>query len=120
MERQNLGDLNIRIIRLDRLERPANLGGRVRFHVERIQLTGSAQIENHDAGLVILGFVHCAEGLERGEFGQTEADGPEGADLQEIAARYSVASGDRAVGSEFQHGSGSRDIALARYSRRKI
>jgi hypothetical protein len=97
------GNLDIGIVRPDGLERAANFRGRVRFHVKRIELAGGAQVEDHDAGLVILACGYGAERLERGKFGKRKSQRPESADLEEIATRDAIAGGDRAVSGDVNH-----------------
>ena len=103
VQRENFGDLNVRIVRADGLERPANFGRRIRLHVPGIDLAGRAQIENHDARTFIVSLWRRAHGLECRELCQRQPDGAERADLEEIAARDAVASRDRTVAGEFEH-----------------
>ena len=87
------------IVGLDRLERPADLGGRVGLHVPSVHLAGRAQVEDHDERPVVV-FLDRAERLEGGELGQSQADRAQSADLKEIAAGHSVAGGDRTLAGQ--------------------
>ena len=62
-----LGELYVRVVRPDRLERPAYLTRRVRLHIPGVQLARRAQIEDHDYRLLVLAFGHGAQRLQRGQ-----------------------------------------------------
>ena len=104
VERKDFRYLNVGIVGFDRLEGPADFGRRIRLHVESIDLAGCAEIEDQDAGFIVLTGSRSAERLERREFRKAQAEGSERADLEEVAAGDAVASGDRASSSYFKHG----------------
>ena len=72
---------------MNRLEGPANLGGRIGLHVEEVLLAGCAEIEDHDDRAVVAAFFHCALGLQHLHLGQCQSDGADGSHLQEVASR---------------------------------
>ena len=103
VQRKDLGDLNVRVIGLDGLERPADFARRIRFHVPGIELAGSAQIENQDDRLLVVALRDGAQRFEGGPVRECEAKGAERADLQEVAPRDTIASRDGAGTGYFQH-----------------
>ena len=94
VQRKNLGDLDVRVVGPNRLEGSPDLAWGIRFHIPGVQLARSAQVENHDHGLLVLALGHGAHGLQRGQVGERETQGAQGADLEEVATRDSVAGGD--------------------------
>src|SRR5882724_2323993 len=65
---KDLGNLYIGIVRLDRLERPADFGRGIGLHVEGIDLAGRSEVEDHDARFLVVAGTCCAESLESGKF----------------------------------------------------
>ena len=95
-------------IGFDRLERPADFHRRLGLHIERVELAGRAEIEDHDhaAFVVILG--HRALGFGGHQFGQRKANGPQCAYLEKIATRNPVARVSLASTGHVEHGSRTR------------
>jgi hypothetical protein len=52
--RQDFAEANLGGTGANRLERPADLGGRLGFRIERVDLARRPEVENHDAGPVVL------------------------------------------------------------------
>ena len=98
VQREDLGDLDAGGVGLDRLERPADFARRVGLHVPGVELAGRAEIEDHDAGALVLRLVRrrpCA--CRASNCGSDNPMRAERADLQEVAARDAVAGGDGAL-----------------------
>ena len=108
VHRKNFRDFEARRVGLDRFERPADFSRGVRLHVKRVQLTGRAQIENHDhrALVVILGDRPLGFGGQ--EIRQRQPNGPQRADLQKITTRDAIARMRLASTGETKHGSVQR------------
>ena len=91
---ENLRDVDVGRLGADRLERPANLPGRIRFHVPQIDVTGSPEIEDHDAGTVVVPGPDGA-GLLRGQqLRQRQPGRAKRADLQKLPAFQVTAPAD--------------------------
>ena len=99
---ENLGELKV-TLGGNRLERPANLAGRVGLHVEEVELAGRAEVEDHDDRLLVAAARDLTCGLRGGVVRHGEAERAERADLEEIAARRAVAGGDGTGAGDFQH-----------------
>ena len=85
--RKDLRDLDVRVVRLDRLERSANFPRRVRLRVPRVHLARRAEIENHDAGALVLALVHRPHGAQAIEERQRKPDRAQRPGMEEIAPR---------------------------------
>jgi hypothetical protein len=103
VQRENLGNLDIGIVRADRFEGTANLTRRIRLHVPGIELAGRTEIENHDDRLLVIPFCDRTERLQRRVFRHGEPNGPQRSNLQKIPARQAVARRDRSASRQFKH-----------------
>ena len=86
------------------LNGPRISAGRVRLHVQGVQLAGRAEVENHDGTTFRRCLWRPRPSLAAPRTSTSvKTDGAERADLQEIAARDAVASGDRTFAGNFKH-----------------
>ena len=92
--RKNFADLDVGIVRPDGLERPANFARRVGLHVPRIELTGRAQIKNHDAGFFRVPFGNGVAALIAAGLDKLSPMAPSTPTCKKVPARNSVASSD--------------------------
>jgi hypothetical protein len=102
---EDLGNLDVWGLGADRLEGAPHLCGGIGLHVPEVDVTGTAEIEEEDAGLFVVAW-EDGTGLLGGEvLGQGEAEGREGADLEEFAPLEvaGAAEGCGAVGEEVEH-----------------
>ena len=85
MPRQDFRQLEV-AAGADRLERPPHLCRRLGLHVERIKLAWRAEIEDHDAGALILRWIDRSTFSGGKVLRQPQPDGSEGANLQKITS----------------------------------
>ena len=103
LQREDFGNLNVRIIGPDGLERSPDFARRVRFHVPGVELAGSAQIENQNDRFLVVALSDGAQRFESGQVRESKPKGAEGADLEEVAPRDAIAGRDGAGTGYFQH-----------------
>jgi hypothetical protein len=82
---KDFGDLDFRGFGVDGFEGAADFGGGVGFHVPEVDMAWTAEVEEEDAGAIVLGFIDLTGGECGLVLGEGEADGGEGADLEELA-----------------------------------
>ena len=92
----------------NRFEGAADFARGVRLHVPEIDVTGAAEIEDHDAGGVFLAGFDEAGFFGGEKLRQREADRGERADLEEFAAIQARPAKTRTIlwgfGEEIEHG----------------
>ena len=103
MQRENLGDLDVGVVGFDRLERAADFAWSIRLHVKGVHLAWRAEIEDQDHRFPGVTWAYAADGLKRGEVGEREAEGTQRADLEEVAARDTIASSDGTIAGDDKH-----------------
>src|ERR1041385_5099501 len=103
MERKDLGDLNVGVVRLDWLEWPANFRGGIGLHVPRVQLARGAEIENQDNRLLVVALGYRAQRLQGGEFRKRQPQRAQRANLKEVAPRDAVTGGNRTFSTYLEH-----------------
>ncbi len=102
--REMLADLDVADPGRNRLEQPPDFGRRLGFHVERVELAGSAPHEQENAALG-LAETRTMAGRGRGcpsggpELRQTEPQGPERSGLEYLASAVEVADGIPQIGT---------------------
>ena len=104
VQRKHFRNLNGITGRADGFKWTANLARRVGLQIESVELTRRAQIENHDGRLLVIALGDRAHCLQRGILRETQPDGTQRADLQEITAGDPVTGRNRASSGYFQHG----------------
>jgi hypothetical protein len=72
---KDFGDLDFGGFGVDGFEGAADFGGGVGFHVPEVDMAGAAEVEEEDAGAVILGFIDLTGGECGLVLGEGEADG---------------------------------------------
>jgi hypothetical protein len=82
---KDFGDLDFGGFGVDGFEGAADFGGGVGFHVPEVDMAGTAEVEEEDAGAIVLGFIDLTGGECGLVLGEGEADGGKGADLEELA-----------------------------------
>jgi hypothetical protein len=87
----------------DGSERATDFTGRVRLHVEKIELAGGAEVEDENASLVAGVAFGRGRRLHGRELREGKAKCSQRAHLKEIAACNAVASSDGAFARDGQH-----------------
>ena len=83
---EELRDLEGVGLRADRLERAADFGCRLRLHVPEVEVAGGPEVEDHDAGALLMAGAEPPLGRGAHHLRQGEADRGQGPDMEEVAA----------------------------------
>jgi hypothetical protein len=89
---QQFRDLEGVGLRADWLERPTDLGGRIGLHVPEVELAGPPEVEDHDAGPLLVAGADLSLAGRPHVLRQGEPDGGQGSHMQEIAAGGSASA----------------------------
>ncbi len=103
VQREELGELNLLGLGGDRFEWPPNFGGGVGLGIEEVDLTRRAQVEDHDAGALVVIFLDRAHGAEGAQVPHGQAKRPQRAGVEEVAAGQAVAGSGGSLGSPSNH-----------------
>ena len=103
MKRQDFRNLHPRRCRRDRLERTAYLQWRIRLHVKRIDLTGRAQVKDHDGRAFAFARIDLTSFDSRQILRQSKTDRAQRSSLQKVAACNTVASLGSSLSSKSKH-----------------
>ena len=113
MQGENLGDVDRLRLGPDRLKRTSDLAGSIRLHIPEIDVTRSAEIEDHDATLRVVAFDISL--LLGGEIlGHREPDGTESANREKVPPRsFFATKWAGAFRKKIKHGESGVNVCAA-------
>lgn len=115
--REDLRDLYAGRFGGNRFERAADFRRGIGFHIESVELTRRAEIENHDGRTFGFRRVDRSGFARREILRKSETDRAQRSDLQKIAPRHAVAGLCRTVADQVQHGNVPRLVSREVFNR---